>query len=464
MKPPLLVFALILACAPLRAAQAGAADLKRLSDRIETILGEGPAAAQTLPAEERNSLAEEARKGLQEIRAGKIAAGPDSARAAEIFEKFLAQTSPLPPGLRQSAAKAEADGERIERGQLQAPAFWDGGSRASAEAPGPKGRFSGVLQRIYHPAEGEHTKWQHAPIKLVSYPVTKALYDVPNMATSLVTESVTRSPLHNFLGALSTFRGAIKAAVGGLWRMIKGVLNPKNASLIDGSLQAADSGVTAVKGALGLAKAGASLLGYPVYRLLGGRKSVYAPLRSRGKRAAIVFIGSQAPSVLGTIVDGYKEQVARYHLARIADYYCAVSWNNKVAGKLADCLEKMPKDTVTVDFIALLPGGGSDAVDRTIARGLPAGKPGLIISVGHYDDPSAAAGPENAMGQKGLSWAVHFYLSGLMDKRLRGIPLRQAAMQAYNEGRVINAIDPISLAALAAIGYQGSKPDFRPAN
>lgn len=321
--------------------------------------------------------------------------------------------------------------------------------------------------------ENDNTNWEYLPVKLVAYPVQKIMYDVPNMATSLVVESVSRSPVHNIQGAGDEFRGAGLGIWNGLKDLVRGIFNPKKATAFDGLFQLGDAGIRAVKGGLGVVKSAVSIVGYPIFRLAGGKKSKRVPLR--GKRAAIVIVdtGMGGYSAVGNVVDGvfdtYGEQIVRGNLKSISRYYCVES--NAEPNSLYDCIDNMPEDIQYVDFFALTHTGGDSSMERwaKYAAEKKGVKPELMVSIGCYDNPSSMTEKENSVGQEKTSWAVHYYLSNLITKRLRGIPMDVAANEAFIEGMPSNIINPISLGAYGAVslmegdlklGYHGSKPDL----
>lgn len=310
-----------------------------------------------------------------------------------------------------------------------------------------------ILERVYNPADGENSKWIYSPIKIVSYPLTKIQYDIPNMVTGLATESVTRSPIDNFLGAMDEFISGFYKIFNGTKDVLVGVANPKKASVIDGALEIGDSGFSFAKAGLGLAKTGLSIPFYPVYRLFGGTPSERSTIDRDS--AAIVFVDTGFP-IVEQALDPYGEQIVRYHLKGVVRYYCAISAEG---GSASECITKMPKDIKTVHLLALTHSGGTERIE-SVAKNLPShAKPGLMISIGCYDSASTMTTPDNSMGVTGLNWAVHFYLSNVVAKRIRGIPVNKAAYEAYYEGISLpNSVNPISLAGILAIGYQGSSP------
>lgn len=485
-----------------------AAPADTIQEHLKAVLRDGPAAVEKMTPQERQALAAQIRSDLQKIETGEV--------EAAALKKTLALLEEPPP-FRSAALEGKkylsifrSGSQKIEekmsdvltkQNEAQAAAsFWDGAaemqalrdapiSAASATTPAEKlttpvqsqifyvdnslstpvpplieeqNKKSGfslkewmanLYNRIYRPADGENTKWLYAPIKVVSFPAVKIMYDLPTLATSTVTESVTRSPLHNLLGTADTLYGMVRSAVSGVWKMVKGVLNPTKATIVDGALQLADTGFSALKTAAGVVKTAASVVGYPVYRFFGGEKSTRVPLPGKGKRAAIVLIDSALPFGFGPVIDAFGDQIVRYHFGRTADYYCAASLSNGSSGSVSDCIEKMPRDIKNVDFIALTHSGGMSDIDSLARDAVRDGKrPGIVASIGCGDPTSALTEPENTVGQKGTSWAVHFYLGGMLEKRLRGMPMRQAAMEAYREGMLINAFNPISIAAIATIG------------
>lgn len=322
-------------------------------------------------------------------------------------------------------------------------------------------------ERIWNPASGEHSRWVNAPIKLVSYPITKIQYDIPDLVTSLVTESITRSPLNNAQGAIEEAKQSVVCLKNGVCDIGKGIFNPTNGAIVDGALSICEAGVNVAQAASSLAKTCVSTLGYPLYRLLGGKKSKHFPLN--GKRAALVVVDTAVPGA-ELFLNPYGDQIVRNQLRGITDFYC-VQFENYNTGSLfaegdvSDCLSKMPRDIEFVDIFALTHTGGTSVANRLARSARSRGKtPGLMVSIG-CGDPAPNGRNENSMGVIGTNWAVHYYLSNVISKRLRGIPMDVAAKQAYHEGVVINNLNPISLLGklgmflLDGSGYSESYPD-----
>lgn len=326
-----------------------------------------------------------------------------------------------------------------------------------------------IKEKIIRNNKFDNSEWKYVPVKLIAYPAQKIMYEIPELFTGLAIESVTRSPIHNFQGAVDEAAGAGKSFYNGFIDLFRGILKPKKASSIDGLLTIVDGGFKVVKTGFGIAKSAVSFVGYPLYRLLGGKKSKRVALK--GKRAAIVFIDTGIDGgVVDTIVDTYGESIIRNQLKSISNYYCVTS--NAEDNSITDCIDQMPDSIEYVDFFGLTHSGADSTMERyakyaTETKGV---KPELIVSIGCYDDPSTMVEKENTVGQEKTSWAVHYYLSNLISKRLRGIPMEVAANEAFYGAMPINAVNPISLGAVAAIGlgmednlkdgYFGSKPDI----
>jgi hypothetical protein len=320
-----------------------------------------------------------------------------------------------------------------------------------------------VTEQIYNPASGENTPWVHTPTKMISMPIAKFQYEIVQFATSLVTESVRRSPWHNALGTLDEAKKTLMLIKNGLFDMLRGVLNPKNGAFIDGAMGVANGVVNTVNVAGGVVKTGASLVAYPIYRVAGGGASERASLP--GKRAAIIQIDT-GMYPLDVVLDPYGDQIIRHHLNGVVDYYCVTS---EVEGSLKDCIKNIPYDIDYVDFVALTHSGGTRSNESAAEKVLDKGhKVGMMVSIGCYDDDSKMTLKENTFGQKGLSWAVHFYLSHAIAKRLRGIPMDVAAKEAFYEDLPVNMINPVSLLGQLGVwgmgedsGIFGSDPDVR---
>ena len=154
-----------------------------------------------------------------------------------------------------------------------------------------------------------------------------------------------------------------------------------------------------------------------------------------------------------------------YSWKGVVVYYCVASDQE---GTARECVDKLPRDVKRVDLLALTHSGGMSQLEDIASdldkMGL---KPGLMLSIGCSDPTSTMTEPENTMGQQGTSWAVHFYLSNALSKRLRGSPMDPAAKEAYSEGIVLpTSINPISLGGIIATtymgeGYKGSKPEVK---
>lgn len=318
-----------------------------------------------------------------------------------------------------------------------------------------------VKERVYDPAEGENTKWKHVPTKTISFPLAKIQYETVQFVTSLVTETVRRSPVHNALGTVDEAKKTLRLFKNGLFDMFRGILNPKNGAFSDGLFNILGGAWNSLRVVTGAVKTGASLIAYPVYRIAGGEKSRRDAIK--GKRAAIISIDS-GYYPLNLFLDPYGDQIVRNHLSGVVDYYCVVS---STEGSTRDCIEKIPYDIEYVDFVALTHSGGSYQNRYSAGIALKHGfKPGLMLSIGCYDDDSDLTKASDTMGQRGVSWAVHFYLSGAIAKRLRGIPMDQAAKEAFAENLPLNFINPVSLLGQAGVGLMGdtimgSYPDVR---
>lgn len=313
-------------------------------------------------------------------------------------------------------------------------------------------------ERIYEAADGEESRWSMIPLKLVSYPITKMEYEIFQPVVSTFTESVNRNPLHNALGSIDELTQSVRLLKNGILDLGRGVLHPTKAGVIDGSLEIADAGINLVTGfGLGLVKTVVSIPAYPLARLLGVRQSERSAIK--GKRGAIVLIDSGSGLYpIDAALDTYGDMIVRDQLNGVVDYYCVES---SVQGRASDCLEKMPQDIEHLDLIALTHTGGSSDIERLANKAAAQDKKiGLMLSIGCYDNPSHETHPNDTMGQQGLSWAVHYYLSSAIAKRLRGIPMQEASRQAFSESLPVNFANPISLIGmLATKGLKGSRPD-----
>lgn len=324
-----------------------------------------------------------------------------------------------------------------------------------------------MKERMYNASKSDSNRWEYVPVKLIAYPFQKIMYDIPDMITSTATESVTRSPLHNLQGAGDEFKGAGLGMYNSLRDIVRGIFNPKRATAMDGVLGLLDSGIKVIRGGLGVAKSGVSLIGYPLYRLAGGKKSQRTPLR--GKRASIVIIDTGIDGgIFDKIIDSYGESIVRNQLKSISTYYCMNSSSHERS--IYSCIDNMPDNIQYVDFFALTHTGGDYDMEQyaQYAARVKGVKPELMVSIGCYDDPSTMTERENTLGQQDVSWAVHYYLSNVISKRLRGIPLPQAANESFYEGFASNALNPVSWGGYAGVsmmeqditmGYLGSTPD-----
>lgn len=331
-----------------------------------------------------------------------------------------------------------------------------------------KGKLLRIKEKFIRDNKFDNTEWKYVPIKLVAYPAQKIMYEIPALISNTVIESVTRSPIHNIQGAGSEFKGAGKSLLNGFIDLVRGIANPRKGTSIDGVLTIVDGGFKIVKGAAGIVKSAVSIVGYPIYRLFGGKKSQRVALR--GKRAAIVLIDTGTYVKFTDItIDTYGEMIVRNQLKSVSDYYCVSS--SAEDNSLRDCIDEMPDKIEYVDFFALTHSGGDYDMERLAkyAVEVKGVKPELMVSIGCYDDPSTYTEKENTVGQKELSWAVHFYLSNLISKRLRGIPMDKAANEAFYGSMPINAVNPVSLGGVGVVGamsgdlkegYFGSKPDL----
>ncbi|MBC76957.1 MAG: hypothetical protein CME64_13170 [Halobacteriovoraceae bacterium] len=306
-------------------------------------------------------------------------------------------------------------------------------------------------ERVYNPAEGENTPWVVGPAKVLSFPLTKLQYEVAQFGTSLLTESVRRSPIHNALGTYEEAKKTLMLLKNGLFDLVRGIFNPKNAAALDGLLGIGSGVLNTANIAGGAVKTVGSVVGYPVYRILGGEASEHHSLP--GKRAAIVQVNTGA-FPFDYFLDPYGDQIVRHHLNGVVDYYCISSL---VEGDgVDDCIDKIPHDVEYVDFVALTHSGGShsneSAADYAITKGF---KPGLMVSIGCYDQDVDMTEYANTMGQEGLSWGVHYYLSSAIAKRLRGIPMNQASQEAFIENLPINFVNPVSILGQIGVGVMG---------
>jgi hypothetical protein len=320
-----------------------------------------------------------------------------------------------------------------------------------------------VTETIYNPASGENTPWQHVPTKTISFPLAKVQYEVVQFATSLLTESVMRSPVHNALGTLDEAKKTLKLLQNGLFDMLRGILNPRNGAFFDGLFGVTSGVINSANIAGGVVKTGASLVAYPVFRIAGGSASKRASLP--GKRAAIIQIDTGFYP-MDVLLDPYGDQIIRHHMNGVADYYCV---DSGMEGNLSQCIDNIPYDIEYVDFVALTHSGGDYSNKYAAKKVLNRGhKVGLMVSIGCNDDASEMVLKENTMGQEGLSWGVHFYLSHAIAKRLRGIPMEEAAREAFIEDLPINFINPVSILGQIGVygmgasnGIMGSYPDVR---
>jgi len=315
----------------------------------------------------------------------------------------------------------------------------------------------------------DRTPWEYTPVKLVSWPIQKILYEIPAMATSLATESVTRSPLHNLLGAWDEFRGALKLGKNAFIDMALGIRDPKTARAFDGTLELLDASLKLGNSAAGIVKAGISTVAYPIYRAAGGKKSQRVALR--GKRAVIVLIDSALNNDVTTnIIDTYGEEIVRSKLKSISDYYCVHSGAEE--NSIESCIANIPSNIQYLDIVSLQHSGGASVAEKYMKKAVAMKnvKPELLLSIGCYDKPSEFVEGENSLGQEKSSWAVHYYLANMLEKRLRGASTIDASQEAYGESFVYNAVDPISWGAVLMIGtsmedrlkdgYFGSKPSL----
>lgn len=323
-----------------------------------------------------------------------------------------------------------------------------------------------IKEAIFKENEND-TKWQYLPVKLIAYPVQKVFYDATGMITSTAVESVTRSPIHNIQGSVDEFKGSGVGFFNGLKTMLRGIFKPKRASFFDGVFEIGDASLRLVKGGLGIGKSAISVVAYPLYRAFGGKESKRVPLR--GKRASILIVDTDVHKTMDRVVDSYGEQIIRGQLKSISQYFCMSS--SAHVNDVYACIDDIPSNIQYVDFFALTHTGGTvqiEAYAKYAARrkGL---KPELMVSIGCGDRPSDMSEKENSLGQTGTSWAVHYYLSNLISKRLRGIPMEVAANEAFLEGIPSNIVNPISIGAFTAIsimeedilhGYLGSKPNI----
>lgn len=307
----------------------------------------------------------------------------------------------------------------------------------------------------WNDAAGTQTDWVNVPVKVVSYPITKVQYEVFQPLIAVATESVTRSPIHNALGTIDSMKQSGNLFKTGILEMFRGLLNPKKAGLVDGALGLLDSAWKLVTGvSTGVVKSVVSIPAYTVARIAGMEPSRYSGIS--GKRAAIIKVDTGFP-IINLFIDPYGDQIIRYHMKGVVDYYCVYS---AVEGDRSDCLDKIPEDIETVDFIALTHSGGTYSNERNaefVAKKLNK-KIGLVLSIGCHDSTSDYAHPDDTMGQKGFSWAVQYYLSAAVAKRLRGIPMQEAANQAFNESLPVNFFNPISIGGMLITQLEGSKP------
>jgi hypothetical protein len=310
-----------------------------------------------------------------------------------------------------------------------------------------------VKEKWIENGDFDRSPWAYSPVKLVSWPLQKIFYDLPAMATGFATESVTRSPGHNLSGAWDELRGAWKLIRNASRDLVTGIIDPTTAKALDGTLELLDASLKVGNSVLGVAKAGISTIAYPIFRAAGGKKSQRVALR--GKRAVIVLIDSELGSDIGTgIIDTYGEEIIRSKLKSIADYYCVRS--SIQDNDIDACIRGIPANIQYLDIVSLQHSGGGEEAEIFMKKAVAMKnvKPELLLSIGCYDEPSRFVDAENSMGQERSSWAVHYYLANMLEKRLRGISAVDAANQAYGESFVTNVIDPVSWAAVILIGTQ----------
>jgi hypothetical protein len=315
----------------------------------------------------------------------------------------------------------------------------------------------------------EGSSWEFTPVRLISWPLLKIFYDIPAMISGTVTESVSRSPGHNLGGTWDEARGAGKLTVNAFKDIGLGIIHPTQGRFIDGTLELLDVSLKIGNVALGVIKTGVSIVAYPIYRLFGGKKSQRVALR--GKRAVILIVDSGTGTLLGDgIGDTYGEMIVRSKLKSIADYFCVRTNYDSVS--MDQCIQNMPSNIQYLDIVSLQHSGGMGEAEEIAKKAtrLKGVRPELLLSIGCYDLPSKFVEGENTMGQMKTSWAVHYYLANMLEKRLRGLPADQAANQAFGEGFVNNAIDPVSWGGVILIGammedkltdgYMGSQPNL----
>ena len=256
-----------------------------------------------------------------------------------------------------------------------------------------------IKEKVIRDSNYDNNEWKYVPIKLVSYPAQKIMYEIPELFTGLAIESVTRSPLHNIQGAGDEAKGAGKSFLNGFKDLFRGIVKPKKASSIDGLLTIVDGGFKVVKAGVNVAKSAISIVGYPLYRIFGGKKSKRVPLR--GKRATVVVIDTGIDGgTVDDIVDTYGETIIRNQLKSISSYYCLNS--NAEPNNIENCIDQMPDDIEYVDFFALTHSGGDSMIERLAiyAAETKGVKPELMVSIGCYDDPSFLVEKENTVGQE----------------------------------------------------------------
>ncbi len=360
---------------------------------------------------------------------------------------------------------------RKSRGYAESPLLDPGAALNHAKSDPsslqPSELLLDVKEKWMVDSDFDRSPWVYSPVKLVSWPLQKIFYDIPAMVTSLATESVMRSPGHNLSGAWDELRGAWKLIRNGTRDFVTGIIDPGTAKTLDGALELLDASLKVGNSALGIAKAGISTIAYPIFRVAGGKKSQRVALR--GKRAVIVLIDSALNSDVATgIIDTYGEEIIRSKLKSISDYYCIRS--NTQNNDLDACIRGIPADIQYLDVVSLQHSGGGEEAEEYMKKAVAMKnvKPELLLSIGCYDEPSRFVEAENSMGQERSSWAVHYYLANMLEKRLRGMSTVDASNQAYAEGFASNAIDPVSWGAVFLIGtqmedkirhgYTGSRP------
>lgn len=334
-----------------------------------------------------------------------------------------------------------------------------------------------IHERNTNDAQFKESRWEYIPVKVISKTFIKSMYEIPQAFTSTLTESVTRSPLENLKSTGLEFKKGYRSIVYNLDETWDGIKRPTRGLFVEGIMGFIDTSMSVLKGSLGLVKTGVSLVGYPLFKLLSKDKATgqNRSVKMKGKRAAVVLVDTSALGKIGdTVIDFYGEEIVTSQLRGVTNHLCVASFtgrNNLDSSFkiIKDCIDRAPNDIEYIDLFSLQHSGGVDDLDKIaqyaiLNRGL---KPEIMMTIGCFDDPAKMTHPDETLGQAKTSWAVHYYLSNLIAKRLRGIQVSDAAKYAFAEGVPLNLVNPISIGAFFAIGsfedsiidgYWGSKP------